>query len=253
MSHGLDASTDSHWTWQERQRFFLIAKAGGWAAYLSSVVLLLLSFAPFIFQQPAGAALVIAIFAAIPAGIQVIWLLNPGFFYISRLRFDPAVAAHLRPSLQSYAWLEGGLSNLHSTTWVTPDRLRPIFVHISWDQWAQVASGLVEAPRSGPKTGSVARLEVSSRGAEFLAGYWRPGRVLHVPASNIVGLWKGSEIGSIGGRQVLVLVIKTAGDDVVFPLQVRRWSIGDRDSRDVDLLISEVGQILGKARDEADQ
>ncbi|NUU08651.1 hypothetical protein [Leifsonia sp. C5G2] len=242
-----------HWTWQERQRVFLIAMVIGWAAYLSSVVLLLLSFEPFIFEQPAGAALVIAIFASIPAGIQVIWLLNPGFFYVSRLRFDPAVTAHLRPSLQSHAWLGGSLNNLRSTNSVVPDRLRLVSIRTIWDQWTHTASGLVGAPRPGPKTGSVARVEISSRGAEFLVGYWRPGRVLHVPASNIVGLWKGSEIGSIGGRQVLVLVIKTSGDDVVFPLQVRRWSIGDTDSRDVDLLMSEFGQILGKARDEADQ
>jgi hypothetical protein len=183
-------------------------------AYLPAVYFFMIGMTPDILTLPAIACTVFAGFLAIPAYVQLIWIFTPEQFLRSKLHFSDPVSAQisLNSNRSSFGFpsarMAADLRNL-----VDGHRSSPasgeITVRTGWDEWLHVATTLLGVSEPLPSTSTLARAEFSRDRVRVAAGYWRPGVVLELPTSRIVGIWKGSEVATIGGGNVLVLVAET--------------------------------------------
>lgn len=242
------------WSWKRRKRFFFAAKLAAWVAYLATVLVVVFAVTPGIFAYPLAVGTVVSIFVAMPAAAQLVWIFCPGFFYVSRLRFNHSVRGHVSPDAAELGIASGqpawpnlrNLTSVHSENAPVPSLV--LSVRTDWDQWLFVALRLLGVQEPGPATSSAARLVITHERFALSAGYWRPGVVLELPTSRIVGIWKGSEIRTIGDRRVLVLVLETDSGPVILPFQVHRWSTKTSHSRDTDELILAIEGLLHRVR-----
>ena len=241
------------WGWKARKRFFFLVKLTAWLAYLPAVYFFMIDMTPDILTLPAIACTVLGGFVAVPAYLQLIWIFTPEQFLRSKLHFSDPVSAQV--SLNSNrsssgfpkARMAADLRNLvddHRSSPVSAE----IRVRTGWDEWLHVATTLLGVPQPLPSTSTLARAELSRDYLRVAAGYWRPGVVLELPTSRIVGIWKGSEVATIGGGNVLVLVAETDNDLILVPLQVHRWTWAGRSARSVPELIARIEETWGVVR-----
>lgn len=238
------------WSWKRRKHFLFLAKLAAWIVYVVAVLLFLYLAFPFGFTEPVRAVLLVGVLVAMPGSVHLLWIFVPGYFYVSRLRFTYSVKGHISPdsgrrpasSLNVAASTLSNLSGAGAGAGAAERSAQPVVLSVrtDWDQWLFTAIRLLGMRDPGPTTSSTARLEITSNGVELLVGYWRPGVVLGVSSSRVVGIWKGSEIDSIGDSRVLVLVVESDEDVVLFPFQVHRWKSGTSSSRNVDDLIWQI-------------
>lgn len=246
------------WSWKRRKHFLFLAKLAAWIVYVVAVLLFLYLAFPFGFTEPVRAVLLVGVLVAMPGSVHLLWIFVPGYFYVSRLRFTYSVKGHISPdsgrrpasSLNVAASTLSNLSGAGAGAGAAERSAQPVVLSVrtDWDQWLFTAIRLLGMRDPGPTTSSTARLEITSNGVELLVGYWRPGVVLGVSSSRVVGIWKGSEIDSIGDSRVLVLVVESDEDVVLFPFQVHRWKSGTSSSRNVDDLIWQIEATWERAR-----
>lgn len=242
------------WSWKRRKHFLFLAKLVAWIVYVLAVLIFLYLAFPFAFTEPVRAVFLVGILVAMPGSVHLLWIFVPGYFYVSRLRFTNSVKGQISPDsgrrpASSLNVAASTLSNL-SGAGSAERSAQPVVLSVrtDWDQWLFAAIRLLGVRDPGPTTSSTARLEITSNGLELLVGYRRPGVVLGVSASRVVGIWKGSEIDGIGDSRVLVLVVESDEDVVLFPFHVHRWKSRTSSSRNVDDLIWRIEATWERAR-----
>lgn len=75
---------------------------------------------------------------------------------------------------------------------------------MTWDEYLYVATGILFPDRTLPTRTLKSSVQFGSTGLTLSAGRWRPGVVLELPFSKIVGVWNGSDIKTIDSGGVLV-------------------------------------------------
>jgi hypothetical protein len=232
------------WSWSTRSRFYFILKLLAWAAYIPAVSAFMIQRTPHIFQSPSIALLILGGFVVVPGYLHLMWVINPGYFYRSKLRYSDAIAAQISFKLNESGddsiarRLSPKLVNLVPRHGKNESAATCLSFRTDWDQWLGVAAELLGVRRPLPTTNTQARVEVRADRFRVLAGYLSPGVVLELPPSRIVGIWKGSEVPTIGSGQVLVLVVQSEDDLVLLPFRVHRWASGPVKSKSVPDLIS---------------
>lgn len=141
--------------------------------------------------------------------------------------------------------LPDDLSNLASIP-LSQVGVGPIRVRTEWDRHLFVAAHRMGLVGKDAGREMNATLVIDSSVMSLIAGWWRPGVVFTLPASSVLGLWRGSDVATIGGSDVLVAVIEHEGDQLLFAFTVRRWSQGEELKKfRVDELIARSARFLG--------
>lgn len=230
------------WSWKRRKQCLFVAKVVAWALYLCLVALFVCLAFPGAFSYPVATAIFIGAFIAMPCLAQLIWIFNPGYYFRSALRITPDVTGHIiAPRAESR------LRNLSGESGLPPEG-RLVAVKTEWDHWLFAGVAILGSRDPGPKTSGVARLELTRQRVRVSAGMWRPGVVLDFPMSRVVGLWTGTDVETIGGDRVLVLVVETDERPLLLPFQVNRWSSGTTSSRRVAELVDCIERVAGRTR-----
>jgi len=242
------------WDWRARKRFFFAAKLAAWALSVPVILVLVNLMLPGIFAVPWLALMVCAGFLAVPAWLQMMWTNEPGYFMISRLSYEDAVArqvslAERRRSLGAGSAPESDWKNLVTSPRDTRTPHSRVSLRTDWDQWLFVSAMLLGVQDPDPRTSSTARVDVSPEGIRILPGYLWPGVILDLAASQIVGIWMGSELTTIGGRQVLVLTVRSGQDQILLPFQVHSWRTEEGRSKNVGDLVAALERVWGVSRD----
>ena len=240
----------SYWTWGERSRRIRFVIALCWLAYMF-VVLGVIAFAlpPVIIQIPLLFWAFIVLFVGPPAWINFVWVYFPGYlfsFTIRSLSFNDLISAQVSHHSNTYSGF--GVPKLPTDlrtsiprtvlTGLETGKGGFASTHVSWDEYLYVSSAIVFTGRKMPTRTCRATLEFGPEGLILTAGRWRPGLVLELPYSEIVGVWNGSDIKTIDSGGVLVVVVAAGQDEILFPFEVVRAKSGLNERRTVEVLIS---------------
>ena len=107
------------------------------------------------------------------------------------------------------------------------------------------ALGQFRPGRAVPTRTCKATLEFGSEGLTLSAGRWRPGLVLKLPYSAIIGVWNGSDIKTISSGGVLVVVVATEHDEILLLFEVAHVKAGPSERTTVEVLVTLVEQHRG--------
>jgi len=206
-----------------------------WLLYVLAVVALILLILPSdVKRNPVLCPVVFVLFVAPPAWVHYNWIHDPGYLFMSngirRLRYSDHVYAQVskegnRRNALGIPYLP---SNLHTDAeGRAPERLESGTnaagpVPVMWDDWSYVSTSILFRERPIPARTLPATLRLTTDTLIVAAGRWRPGIVLEVPYSAIVGVWNGADIATIGSGNVLVIVAAAGADELLFPLEVTR-------------------------------
>lgn len=240
-----------YWTWPQRRRRICIAVAACWLAN-AIVVLSVIAFAlpSWIIQNPFMLLVFALVFLGPPAWINVSWVYFPGYLFgsngIGRLLFNDVVQAQV--SRNSNAHNGFGVPSLPADlrtpipravgTGLESSNRGFASTPVVWDQHLYVASAIVFAGRVVPKRTCRATLEFGSEGLILSVGRWRPGLVLELPYSAIVGVWNGSDIKTTNSGSVLVVVVAIEHDEILLPFEVARVRVRPNERRTAEALVA---------------
>jgi hypothetical protein len=193
-----------------------------------------LLFGPIFAISPGLFFALIFLFIGPPAWIHYNWVFDPGYLFMSngirRLHFSEKIQAQI--SQRNNSGNNFGVPllpvDLHtSASGSDLDRAElgnrvTTSARVVWDDYLYVAIGLLFPGMRFPRTSIPAHLELNPAGVVLAAGRWRPGILLQIPYSRIVGVWNGSSIPTIASPNVLVLVVGAENDEVLLPFEVKR-------------------------------
>lgn len=185
-------------------------------------------------QFPQAFLIAVALFVLPPAWIHVNWVFNPEYLFTSngarRIRFSEHVEAQV--SLKSNIVNDFGIPRLPVDLRTSPSRgvggadqsahLEMTLTRVLWDDYLYIPGRALIPAGPFPKRTLSAILEFGPDGLMLSAGLWRPGVVLELPYSRIIGVWNGSQIKTIDSGGVLVVVVDSGDDDLLFPFDVVR-------------------------------
>lgn len=241
------------WTWNRRKSRIRLASTACWVAYLVIVLAIIFIFLPPVISQNFVIFLgMVTVFVGPPAWIHYNWMHDPGYLLMSngtrRVRFSRQVQAQisrrnnvdnafgvprLPADLRTSAKAGRSLASLPADEEIAS-------VQSAWDDYLLISSLALFPAGNYPKNTVTTRLELGADRLVLSAGRWRPGVVLNLPYSRIVGLWRGSDIATIASGDVLVVVVDTGDDEVLFPFEVIRRTAGMSKRETVDALIRQV-------------
>lgn len=191
----------------------------------------------------------LAVFIVPPAWIHIAWVFFPGYLFMSNgirsVGFSDIVQAQLSakhnhanafdvPPLPADLRTSISLSHPDHRALVSGEATSAT---VAWDDYRYTPSSMLFPKSTFPNTACRARLEVDPDGLTLTAGRWRPATVFELPYSMIVGVWNGSQIVTIDSGRVLVVVVDTGEDELLFPFEITRWNDGPRERSAVDELI----------------
>jgi hypothetical protein len=206
---------------------------------------------PILYQAPVMVLFLFATFILPPAWIHVAWVYFPGYLFMSngirRIRSSDIVeaqisATHNRSNALGVPPLPAELRTQASPPDRGAGREETTSATVAWDDYLYASSSMLFPNSAFPKAACRASLEVGSAGLTVVAGRWRPATVLELPFAMIVGVWNGSEIATIDSGRVLVVVVYTGDDELLFPFEITRWKDRPREHPAVDGLIRLIDQ-----------
>jgi hypothetical protein len=223
------------WRWAERKRAIIAFAALCWLGYLAAVLAIMYwAFPPVLAQTPSLFLVVLVVFVGPPAWIHFNWVTAPGYLFMSngirRFRFSERLAAQVsrRKNADNIFGVPMLPADMRTTVCVPSASVnmssdqRTKLVGGTWDPYLYAAAAL--HPDSGvlPKRTTAGAIWLDSDRLTFTAGRWRPGAVLSIPFSRVVGVWNGADIPTISSGNVIVVVVEAGGDELLFPFEVAR-------------------------------
>jgi hypothetical protein len=239
----------SVWSWRSRRSAVRVTIAVIWVVYGAAVAFTITSMSP-----PIGWAPLLTVFLGSPALVHVLWVLAPDYFLqpaVTRIVYLKRVEAHVsrnanQASASGFPLLPDNLANLPNRTLSTAGSGDVVLkVKTIWDRFLYVAADLSGLPDPKNKRGTKAVLSIDAAGFALLVGRWKPGVLFDVQSSSVVGLWSGADLPTIDDRQVLVVVVDHAGDQVLLPFAVASWTDGGSKHFRVDELIERIRVVGG--------
>ena len=223
------------WTWRERAQAIRWIVAGCWLTYVAMVLAVIALLLPSSISYYAGMFLSFFVLAVgPPAWINYNWVYNPAYLFgsnaIRRIHFSEQVETQV--SLKNNIGNSFGVAALPLDLHTSPatvvggvgacDGEQITSIQVVWDDYLLVPGTTLLPTSKFPRRTVPAILEFGSGGLVLSAGRWRPGVVLELPYSRIIGVWNGSEIKTIDSGGVLVVVVGSADDELLFPFEVVR-------------------------------
>ena len=223
------------WTWLERRRKIRWIATACWSAYLATVLITVALVLPrSTTYYPGLFASLVVLAVGPPAWIHYNWIFNPAYLFgsngIRRIRFTEQV--------QSQVSLKNNVGNAFGVPLVPLDLRTPLsrvaggggersgadftLIRVVWDDYLYIPGCALFPGLAVPKRTLPAILDFGSDGLILSVGRWRPGVVFELPYSRIVGVWNGSQIKTIDSGGVLVVVVDSGDDELLFPFEVVR-------------------------------
>lgn len=201
--------------------------------------------------------ILLAVFILPPAWVHILWVNFPEALFVSggprSIGFSDLIQAqisaknnHANP--YGVAPFPAKLRTMVSQSASADDGMRIgdiASVTVAWDDYLYTPTRLLFPTTRLPRTSWRANLEIGPIALTLTAGRWRPAIVVELPYSMIVGVWNGSKIATIDSGRVLVVVVDTGEDELLFPFEIMRWKDRPRQSSAVDELIRLVEQRRG--------